>query len=66
MAYERRAGILREAARTGVANRDEIIDWLVRESGSKSPKAAFELAVTIKALCEASGMPSQVASQRVV
>ncbi|QAB01021.1 MULTISPECIES: benzaldehyde dehydrogenase [Agrobacterium tumefaciens complex] len=61
--YERRAEILRNAARTAEDNRDEIIDWLVRESGSTIPKAAFELAVTIKALYEASAMPSQAAGQ---
>ncbi len=61
--YERRAEILRNAARTAEDNRDEIIDWLVRESGSTIPKAAFELAVTIKALYEASAMPSQAAGR---
>lgn len=61
--YERRAEILRNAARTAEDNRDEIIDWLVRESGLTIPKAAFELAVTIKALYEASAMPSQSAGQ---
>ncbi|WP_428425325.1 benzaldehyde dehydrogenase [Pararhizobium sp.] len=61
--YERRAEILRNAARTAEDNRDEIIDWLVRESGSTISKAAFELAVTIKALYEASAMPSQSAGQ---
>lgn len=62
-AYERRAEILRNAARGAEDHRDEIIDWLVRESGSTQPKAEFELAVTIKALYEASAMPSQAAGQ---
>ncbi|MCE6076928.1 benzaldehyde dehydrogenase [Agrobacterium vitis] len=62
-AYERRSEILRNAARIAENNRDEIVDWIVRESGSTVPKAAFEVALTIKALFEASAMPSQAAGQ---
>jgi len=57
--YEQRAAILRDAARIAGENRAEIVEWLVRESGSIRPKAEFELAITIKALHEASAMPSQ-------
>ncbi|HBF29815.1 benzaldehyde dehydrogenase [Rhizobium sp.] len=61
--YEQRAEILRTAARIAENNRDEIVDWIVRESGSIAPKAGFEVALTIKALYEASAMPSQAAGQ---
>lgn len=62
-AYDERAGVLRKAADSAERNREEIIDWIVRESGSIRPKAEFELAVTIKALREASAMPSQAQGQ---
>ncbi|MFS2051711.1 benzaldehyde dehydrogenase [Variovorax sp. CT11-76] len=61
--YDQRAAVLRKAAELAAANREEIVDWLVRESGSIRPKAEFELAVTIKALHEASAMPSQAQGQ---
>lgn len=61
--YDRRAEILRSAAQSAERNRDEIVDWLIRESGSTAPKAQFEVAVTIKALYEASAMPSQSSGQ---
>lgn len=59
--YERRAEILRKAARIAEDNRAEIANWILRESGSVQPKAEFEVALTIKALYEASAMPSQAA-----
>lgn len=58
-AYEERAAILRGVARQLEDNRAEVVDLIVRESGSIIPKAEFEVAVTIKALYEASAMPSQ-------
>jgi benzaldehyde dehydrogenase (NAD) len=61
--YDQRAAVLRKAAELAGANREEIVDWLVRESGSIRPKAEFELQVTIKALHEASAMPSQAQGQ---
>ncbi|MBX4898731.1 benzaldehyde dehydrogenase [Rhizobium bangladeshense] len=61
--YDERAQILRAAAQLAEINRSEIVDWLVRESGSTTPKAHFEVAITIKALYEASAMPSQAAGQ---
>ena len=61
--YERRAAILRAAGRLAEDNSDEIAEWIVRESGSTRPKARFEVAITIKALYEASAMPSQPSGQ---
>jgi benzaldehyde dehydrogenase (NAD) len=62
-AYDERAAVMRKAADNAERHREEIIDWLIRESGSIRPKAEFELAVTIKALREASAMPSQAQGQ---
>ncbi len=62
-AYERRAEVLRAAARIAEAHSDEIANWLVREAGSIIPKAQFEVALTIKALYEAASMPSQAMGQ---
>jgi benzaldehyde dehydrogenase (NAD) len=61
--YDERGAVLRRAADIAEQNREEIIDWIIRESGSIRPKAEFELAVTIKALREASAMPSQAQGQ---
>jgi benzaldehyde dehydrogenase (NAD) len=57
--YEERANALRKAADIMESDSVFYIDWLVREAGSIQPKAAFELAVVVKALREASSMPSQ-------
>jgi len=57
--YERRAEIVRAAARAFREATDDVVDWIVRESGSVRAKAHFELAITIKALEEAAGLPSQ-------
>ncbi|WP_184048794.1 benzaldehyde dehydrogenase [Paraburkholderia sp. MM5384-R2] len=57
--YDARAETLRKAAHLTEQHRDEIVGWLIRESGSVRAKAEFEVAVTIKCLYEASAMPSQ-------
>ncbi len=59
--YERRAEILRKAARIAEDNHAEIAGWIMRESGSVQPKAEFEVALAIKALHAAAAMPSQAA-----
>ncbi|HEY5882707.1 MAG TPA: benzaldehyde dehydrogenase [Nakamurella sp.] len=61
--YEQRAAVLRAAARIAEENVDEISDWLVRDSGSTRPKAAFEVSITIKALHEAAGLPSRATGE---
>lgn len=63
VSYDQRAEILRRAARVAEENRAEIVEWIVRESGSIYAKAEYEVAVTIKCLYEASAMPSQAAGQ---
>ena len=57
--YERRAEIMRAAAGAFRDATEEIVDWLVRESGSTTGKARFEVGTTIKALDEAASLPSQ-------
>ncbi|MDH5858383.1 benzaldehyde dehydrogenase [Lampropedia aestuarii] len=61
--YDERAKVLRKAARLAEDHADEIASWVVRESGSIQMKAGFEVAVTIKALHEASGLPSRSAGE---
>lgn len=52
-----RAAVFLAAVSIGQARQEEIIDWLVRESGSSRGKAGFELKVTIKAIQLAMAMP---------
>lgn len=61
--YDARADVLRRAAQLGQTHFDEIVDWVVRESGSTRAKAGFETSVTIKALHEASALPSRSAGE---
>lgn len=61
--YEQRAAVFRRAAAIAEAHREDIIGWLMRESGSIRPKAEFELGITVKTLLEASAMPSQSQGQ---
>ena len=57
--YEERSSVLRKAAQVAEVCFDEIVEWIVRESGSTRAKAAFETSLTIKALFESSGLPSR-------
>jgi len=57
--YDDRAALFRKAAQLAESNFDSIVDWLVRESGSTQPKAAFETSITIKALYESAALPSR-------
>ncbi|WP_313495382.1 benzaldehyde dehydrogenase [Stenotrophomonas sp.] len=57
--YETRAQVLRRAAQLADEHAAEIIDWLVRESGSTRLKAGFENKVSTKALHEAVALPSR-------
>jgi benzaldehyde dehydrogenase (NAD) len=55
--YELRAARLRAAAAYTEQNRGILVEWLVRESGSVRAKAEFEVALSIKALHQASALP---------
>lgn len=57
--FEQRASILSKAAEIAERNFSEIVQWIVRESGSSRPKAEFELQISIRCLREAAAMPSQ-------
>ena len=57
--YEVRANLLRKAAIIAQDNFSEIVDVIMAEGGAIRPKAEFELSVTIKALQQASALPSQ-------
>lgn len=57
--YDERAGLLRNTANIAQENFVEIVELIMKETGSIRPKAEFEVAITIKALNLASAMPSQ-------
>ncbi|MCY0966187.1 benzaldehyde dehydrogenase [Parathalassolituus penaei] len=57
--YDERAAVLRKAAVLAEQFQDEIVDWLIRESGSTRLKASFEVGITIKALQESAALPSR-------
>ena len=61
--YDERAAIMRQAARTAEEHQDELIHWLIDESGSTPAKAAFEVAISIKVLHEAASLPSRAAGE---
>lgn len=63
MSYDERGAIMRMAAQLTVSGFDEIVDWVVRETGSTRPKAEFEVSVTVKALNEAAALPSRSAGE---
>lgn len=57
--YGERAQVLRKAAQLAEQYTPQIIEWIVRESGSTQPKAGFEVSVNVKALHEAAALPSR-------
>lgn len=57
--YDERSQVLRKAAQAAEQHFDEIVQWIIRESGSTHPKAAFEANLAIKSLYESSGLPSR-------
>ncbi|MFG0393066.1 benzaldehyde dehydrogenase [Pseudomonas sp. zbq_4] len=59
MPYDNRAEILRKAVTVGETYREEIVEWIVRESGSTRAKAEFELSVSLKSLQEAAALPGR-------
>ncbi len=58
-AFDKRAAILREAARLLKARADDINAWNVRECGSTPVKAEWELHATYEQLLMAAAMPMQ-------
>lgn len=56
---DERASLFFRVADLARAHRDEIVDWIVRESGSVRAKAEFEVSLSIKAVQLAGAMPHQ-------
>jgi benzaldehyde dehydrogenase (NAD) len=54
--FEERAAIFRKAARLFEENAEEILDWIVRETGSIAPKAEVELRAAVGILNLSAGM----------
>lgn len=57
--FDRRAAVMREAARLLLARAQEINEWNIRECGSTRPKAEWELRATYEQLLMAAAMPMQ-------
>ena len=57
--YDTRAQVLRRAAQLAEQHEADIVEWLVRESGSTRLKAGFEARISAKALQEAAALPSR-------
>jgi len=56
---DERAGIFPKAVEAGRAHWDEIVEWIMRESGSVRAKAEFELSLSLKAIQLAGTMPHE-------
>ncbi|MFM0028410.1 benzaldehyde dehydrogenase [Paraburkholderia madseniana] len=61
--YDERAAIMRRTAQLAETHSEEIVDWIVRESGSTRLKAGFEVSITVKAIREAAALPSRSAGE---
>lgn len=57
--FEERAAVFRRAARLFETHSDEIVDWLVRETGSIAPKAEVEVHAAIGILNLSAAMPTE-------
>lgn len=58
MGHEQRAAVLRRAGDLILANAGDIVEWIVRESGSARGKAEFEIYVASNECYEAAALPS--------
>ncbi|TWI50913.1 benzaldehyde dehydrogenase (NAD) [Pseudomonas duriflava] len=56
--YDERSLVFRKAAQLAETHFDEIVSWIIKESGSTRAKASVETSATIKALHESAGLPS--------
>ncbi|MGY1804064.1 aldehyde dehydrogenase family protein [Blastococcus sp. SYSU D00922] len=55
-----RAAVMRKAADVMDARKDEIVDWLIRETGCAAPVADFQFAITQRDFHEAASYPYRV------
>lgn len=58
LSYQERADVFQNAIQVAIEHKVEIIDWLVKESGSILMKASFEVDLTIQILKNAFTLPS--------
>ncbi|MDC4876268.1 benzaldehyde dehydrogenase [Acinetobacter baumannii] len=58
LSYQERQAIFEKAVQLLTANQDEVIQWLVKESGSLQLKAGFEVNISIQILKHCIGLPS--------
>lgn len=57
--YQDRAAIFRRAAELTLANREQIVDWIIRETGAIAPFAEFQIQNVHHVLQEAASMLTQ-------
>lgn len=57
--FDERAGVLRRAAALWERHAPEVMDWLVRESGSAQPFAGFQIHVATQECYSAAALPAQ-------
>jgi benzaldehyde dehydrogenase (NAD) len=57
--FDAKCQVLRTAASLVRSHHEELVGWIIRETGSTGGKAAFELTVTATVLEEAANMTSQ-------
>ncbi len=57
--HSERAQVFRRAAQACEMHRDEIVDWLIHESGSTQPKTMFEVNQMLQVLNESAALPSR-------
>lgn len=56
---DNRAAVFPKVVQVATERWDEIVEWIMRESGSVRAKAEFELSITIKSISLAGAMPQQ-------
>ncbi|WP_353171012.1 benzaldehyde dehydrogenase [Acinetobacter rudis] len=60
LSYQERAQIFENAVQVAINNKAEIIEWLIKESGSIIMKASFEVDLAIQTLKNAFSLPSSI------
>lgn len=58
LSYQERQSIFEKAVQIATEHQDELVNWLIRESGSLALKASFEVSVSIQMLKNCVGFPA--------
>ncbi|MEC5211253.1 benzaldehyde dehydrogenase (NAD) [Psychrobacter sp. PL15] len=58
LSYQERQAVFEKAVLLLTENQAEVIDWLVKESGSLQLKASFEVSITLQVLKNCVGLPA--------